>query len=591
MRKNTLIKLLAVLAMCFLIGAALVSCGEEEVDETAKTIVGVEFVGDDLVITYDDGTKTTTAIPAAAECTHENAKAYSLVDHGVRGVNDPGYAESRFVNGVILNVCNDCRKAWTTEGVLHVGYETVETAATCLEPAYVATVCQIPGCGEHFDKHPEGEIGGHVYVTTIEGDYCTGGTEVKTCSICAVGTEGHEIRTTIEATADEGFDGRHTVAEWTITKAPTFDEKGTIEGQCTKEGCLNKTVIKTLEKAVKMDNANGYTYLKSESSEIGKCGDDGIYVYKHDATGETFQVEVLDTSAPGEIYHELNGVKMVSTDQVPAGEELKYAYDYLTKGVINFANLADEISCYKAVEAHFYCTAKHDTGEECGKDIMIYVTKAHTYGGWEKVNAADVPCAKDTDYKRTCTVAGCDHVETKTFPKENCAPVYTDVLYTSNDGTDVVFDASKEANIGKVPYYKGVCKHCNTAMYKLVPEYKYEEIDAATCQADGMGKVTYKLNNGDTKTVNVVLAQFAHQITVNGVKEDIKSAEKPENADVVYYADDAKYAGLIVVTNDQKAAFEAGEKVIGYMHCDCTCTGCPAHDVTIWVKKNAPVAE
>ena len=55
MRKNTLIKLLAVLAMCFLIGAALVSCGEKEDDNAdVKTIVGVDFADGKLVIAYNE---------------------------------------------------------------------------------------------------------------------------------------------------------------------------------------------------------------------------------------------------------------------------------------------------------------------------------------------------------------------------------------------------------------------------------------------------------------------------------------------------------------------------------------------------------
>lgn len=578
MRKNTLIKLLAVLVMCFLVGAALVSCGEGETEETVKTVVGVQFVGDDLVITYSDGTKTTTAIPAAAECKHEGANQYSLVDHGVRSENDADFAEKgKFVNGVILNVCNDCCSAWTEDGVLHVGYATETVPATCTAKACVARVCEIPGCGERFDKKEVGELADHVLSTVVTGDNCLGGEKTTTCANC----DYKVVEEIPESTEVEDFAGKHTVADWTITKAPTFDAKGTIEGQCT---VCSKTLTEELLTAVKMKDSNGYTYNKSASTEITVCGMSGVYAYTHDATGETFTVTVPYTE--NVVKHTLNGQLMISADMVPAGKELDMAYDVDTDGIKTFANKT--VTCYAAVEAHFCCTAKHDTGETCGKDIMIYVKEAHTYGDWVKVDANAIECAGETQYVRTCTVAECGAKDYKMFPKVDCEPEYTNTLYTANDGTDVVFDASLEANIGKTPFYKGVCKHCKDVTYKAVTEYAYAEVTPATCQANGLGKVTYKkATDGNTVTVDVVLAQFAHKITVNGETEYIKSSDA---SDFIYYADDARYADLIIITNDQKADFEAGKKVVGYMQCDCTCDNCRAHDVTVWVMKNAPLA-
>ena len=75
MRKNTLIKLLAVLVMCLTIGAAFVACSEEPADNAAnndvKVIVSVAVdANNNLVITYNDNTTNTVALPKEAECEH-----------------------------------------------------------------------------------------------------------------------------------------------------------------------------------------------------------------------------------------------------------------------------------------------------------------------------------------------------------------------------------------------------------------------------------------------------------------------------------------------------------------------------------------
>lgn len=575
MRKNTLIKLLAVLAMCFLIGAALVSCGEEAEDETAKTIVGVEFVGDDLVITYDDGTKTTTAIPAAAECTHENAKAYSLVDHGVRDVNDEGYdpanPESRFVNGVILNVCNDCRGAWTTEGVLHVGYTTVETGATCLEPAYVATVCDVPGCGAHFDKHPEGEIGGHKYVVTIEGDYCTGGTKVETCSICAPGTEGHEIRTPIEATAEEGFDGRHTVAEWTIVEEPTFAAAGVIAGQCTKEGCTLGTVVKEIPKLTKKASDDTYTFAIADPRE--SCKDSGEYTYTHKATGE-----VVTVVEEGTADHYLEGQLMIPSTSTT--HKVYRVEDFKAGAIVEFDN-HKIVNCYEEELAVFYCDAVHDNGATCKEPVTIWAAKAHTASDWMDDPNNTATCEKVGKEIKICTVckaAGINTVlETRDKAKLPHDIVYSETLYADANGA-AVLDITKLENVGAKAYRFGDCSKCDHTQYDEVADFKSEITVKTTCQAPGKFTVTYTKVSGEAVKQDFVIAQLAHKL--NGIELVLHTDATPK----IYTVAELKAikADVVLIAPDNTDP-NLNYDVYG-IQCDCVC-GCPTHIVSIRVAK------
>ncbi|MBO5315958.1 MAG: hypothetical protein J6B48_05975 [Clostridia bacterium] len=587
MRKNTLIKLLAVLAMCFLIGAALVSCGEEAEDETAKTIVGVEFVGDDLVITYDDGTKTTTAIPAAAECTHENAKAYSLVDHGVRDVNDEGYdpanPESRFVNGVILNVCNDCRGAWTTEGVLHVGYTVDGTEATCTTLATTYTICDIPGCGAHFNINTEaGELKDHVLSTEIVGDYCEGGKKVTTCANC-----NYLEEVEIPKAADDGFDGIHNVAAgtWEVVTPATATTKGVVKGVCTVDLC-GKTVTKEIGVLPDKADNDEYDFDEENSDMFVACGDSANYIYTHKATGLKFNV----TKAGEEVIkHELNGKLMTSVEQVPAGKEFESAYyleDY--KGIITFAN--HPVSCDKAALAHFICTAEHDNGTVCGKDISVYVKLKHTTvdANWVTVPGQEPACKVPVKQTQDCTV--CGTTVDKELPLQDHNYEYkSDILYTKNGDSYVAgYTFPEKANAASdIPalYYQGVCKYCQGLEYTALTEYDYNfKVEAAaTCQGNGSAVITYKkASDGTTATVTVVLPKFAHKTTVNGEKVDI--VEGKENIKVVIYnADHADYKNLVKELDN--VAFSATSPVLGYIHCDCDCEGCVSHDVTVWVQK------
>ncbi len=574
MRKNTLIKLLAVLAMCFLIGAALVSCGEKEDDNAdVKTIVGVDFADGKLVIAYSDGTSANVALPEAKECDHKNVVKIITEKHAVA-------ADGTVSNDEILNVCNDCHEAWVVYAVEHTPVDFVDAkGATCTEDGYTTTK-KCDTCGIPLDEFTTIEKAtGHDYegapLYWISGNACAGGVKGQDC----VNGCGEVKETVINAASDADFDGIHTVETWVTVVAPTATSEGKVKGVCTVDRC-GATVEKTIGALPNKASNTEYTF-DANSDMFTQCGDAADYRYVHNETNLEYHVVIAATPA---VKHELNGKKMTSVEQVVAGTEFETAYYYdEVPGVILFAN--HPLVCDEAVLAHFVCTAKHDGGATCGKDISVYVKAKHTPGNnqWVNVDPAKKNCVEAVEQTRECDK--CDLHDTRINPVQPHDYKYTsDVLYTK-DGDNYVagFNASLEANIGKTPYYRGVCEYCGGYEYKAVTNYKYAVDKAATCQADGLGKVTYnKASNGELVTVNVVLAQFAHKTTVGGVKVAIVEGKEDKKV-VIYNADHADYKDLVKELDN--IAFSETEPVLGYIHCDCTCEGCALHDVTVWVQK------
>lgn len=576
MRKNTLIKLLAVLAMCFLIGAALVSCGEKEDDNAdVKTIVGVDFADGKLVIAYSDGTSANVALPEAKECEHKNVVKIITEKHAVD-------AQGNVSNDEILNVCNDCHEAWVVYAVEHIPVDFVdEKAPTCTEDGYTTTK-KCAECGIPLDEFTTIKPAiGHNYegaaMYWISGNSCVGGVKGQDC-LNGCGT----VKETTVATADDtDFDGIHTVNVWYTSVAPTATTEGQIYGICTLDRC-GETVHKTIGTLPDKASNDEYTF-DTNSDMFTQCGDGADYRYVHNETDLEYHVIIAGSAT---VQHELNGKKMVSVEQVAAGKEFESAYileDH--PGIITFAN--HPVTCYEAALAHFICTAVHDGGAVCGKDISVYVKHDHTTvdNAWVTVPGQEPACKVAVKQTQVCKADNCGMTVERELPLQNHSYKYTsDVLYTKNGENYVAgFDVTAEANIAKVPYYQGVCEYCGALEYKTVTNYKYEEVKAATCQADGLGKVTYnKASDGAVVTKDVVLAQFAHKTTVNGAKVEIVEGKEDIKV-IIYNADHADYKDLVKELDN--VTFSETTPVLGYIHCDCTCEGCELHDVTVWVQK------
>ena len=310
------------------------------------------------------------------------------------------------------------------------------------------------------------------------------------------------------------------------------------------------------------------------------CGDSADYRYVHNETNLEYHILVAGNDV---VKHSLNGKLMTSVEQVAPGTEFENAYYYDEhEGIITFAN--HPLKCDEAVLAHFYCTAVHDGGEVCGADISIYVKVKHTTVGatWEGVPGQAPTCTDAGKEWTKCTA--CGTVQYRDVAAKGHKYTYVDeTLYTdAKDGTKFV--TSDYANLAKKPYHRDDCDNgCGTYEYKVVADYTVDTVtDPATCQGNGEGKISWTKCDGDKGTATVVLPQFAHKTTVNGVKVDIVQGK--ENIKVVIYnADHANYKDLVKELDN--VHFSATEPVLGYIHCDCTCEGCDLHDVTVWVQK------
>ncbi len=575
MRKNTLIKLLAVLAMCFLIGAALVSCGEGETEDVAaKTIVGVEFVGNDLVITYDDGTKTTTAIPEAAVCQHANPIQIVTEAHKLEN--------GALTKDEVLYVCNDCASAWVEykegETLIHVASgDKVVKAPTCVDDGYSADICLHCGVEYNVVVTEETTKTGHTLGAAYfaEGDACVGGKTAKDCADC-----DYIEYTDVAAAANEGFDGVHNVATWNTVTAPTATTGGVVEGVCTVASC-GKTITKEIGALPDKADNNEYDFDEADSDMFVECGDAANYIYVHKATGLEYNV----TKAGDDVVkHELNGKPMTSVDQVEAGKEFETAYYYdEVPGVVLFAN--HPLVCDEAVLAHFRCTAVHDGGK-CDKDISVYVKARHTTVGatWVGVPGEAPTCTEAGKETTNCTA--CGTAQYREVSALGHTYTYVDeTLYTdAKDGT--VFNTADYANVtdSKKPYHRDFCDNgCGTVAYRVVADYAVDvTTDPATCQGDGEGKISWTKCDGTNGAAVVVLPQFAHKTLVNG--EKVAIVEGKENIKIkIYNADHADYKDLVKELDN--VAFSTTEAVLGYIHCECTCKDCDAHDVTVWVQK------
>ncbi len=581
MRKNTLIKLLAVLAMCFLIGAALVSCGEKEAEKTdVKTIVGVDIADGKLVIAYNDGTSANVALPEAEECEHKNVVKIVTEKHAMA-------ADGTVSNDEVLNVCNDCHEAWVVYTVEHTPVDFVdEKAATCTEDGY-RTSKKCDTCGKLLDEYTVTlPATGHDYTDAplywISGNDCEGGVKGQNC----VNGCGEVKQTVIDAASDADYDGIHTVNNWTTVVAPTTTTTGTVVGTCSVDRC-GATVTKTIGALPNKVSNDEYTF-DTNSDMYTQCGDAADYRYVHNETNLEYHVII---NATAEVKHELNGKLLNSADQVAGTLENAYFYDEY-QGIVLFAN--HPLQCDEAVLAHFICTAVHDGGEVCGKDISIWVKTRHTTldNAWVTVPGQAPACTTNVQQAQNCTV--CGQTQYKTLAKQSHNYVYnSDVIYTKNNTEYVAgYQFPAEVNgASDIPalYYRGVCQYCGGYEYKALTNYKFTVDVKATCEADGEATITYKkASDGTTVTVEVVLAQYAHKTVVAGNRVDI--IEGKENIKVVIYnADHADYKDLVKELDNVN--FSTTEPVLGYIHCDCDCTtvegeeACLSHDVTVWVQK------
>ena len=568
MRKNTLIKLLAVLVMCLTIGAAFVACSEEPADTSAnndvKVIVSVAVdANNNLVITYNDNTNSTVALPKEAECEHrEDRQAWwPLAEH------------SATANGTYLKVCHDCQDAWIIYDTRHQIVEKETTfPATCLDAGYVTDkYCEICGHTENvIEELPAlGHDLGEVIVNANDGEsICvSGGTHERYCSRC----DYVEV-TEVKPAANEGIDGQHTVTAWETVVAPTVDAAGSAAGYCDVCDAYVEVELPAL---------NTTDYNREITDKVLNCGDEGKYTYTHKETGLKYDV-IRPAHDHGLVgvdgkHHEL---KSAIVDD-PANS-IKYS-------IVDFPQIKEFVedsinSCTTPVLAYYVCEHINDDGVACGGVVDIYAITGHEFTV-ELTDKYEAPkCG--VEGKKWFKCYACDEVKSETV-----AALEHNFVYNYDEYTDLTVAAD-----GKSATYVGVCANgCGTTDTKTTTALSIVVVDK-TCEKNGTKEYAWTTHDGKEFTdVEVVDGMIGHAILVDGVVVPLYRAN--ENDDLTAEAYKVYYYGDFVDANGNALLFsfigdEFSEKpTIGYFVCcheDLHANG--ATHVKVWVSTDAKYA-
>ncbi len=544
MRKNTLIKLLAVLVLCFAFGAALVSCGGETEEPAVKTIVGVQFVGNELIITYDDGTKVPTAIPEAAVCQHQSIAKHTLAEHT---------GES---NGTYLEVCNDCGYSWIKYEQRHNWGDDVVVESTCLAGGYTTNICAT--CGIISDKKDEKDPIDHVYTNGVveveEGkNLCVDGGIVYCIYEC--GTTAP-----VEAKADEGIDKQHTVATWDFTtNAPTLTVAGVATGVCANCG---ETVNYTLPAFLNADgtyNTTAYDVADNDASRTS-CSQalTATFTLKANAAIAYADVVVVEAGA----YHMLKNKDGVLKTLAPSDVNANGYSMIEFPGIKEFAD-SEIVGCQPQL-AYYVC-------DDCGAVVDIYAYDEHD---WQLVNTDTIVCGTEAFEHYVCKDDPA-HTWDKSIGTRQHDKEYTGLTNTSG----AAFNAFS---------YVITCKHTGCPLNEVVELTEADvTIDktttVVTCENDGKWYASYTV----PETSVVLKAEYTiekkgHVLNGKQMTPAVTGGDAPTAEDVIY----KYYEGCGVTIFADKNINDG--PVLGYFECDHK-VGTESHRVPVWVALDGTV--
>ncbi len=559
MRNNTLIKLLAVLAMCFVLGAALVACDDSanKEEEPVKVVAGVAFDSEgNLVITYNDNTTQKVALPAEETCTHKSIAKHTLEEH------------TATANGVYLEVCNDCGYAWIKYEQRHnwVNEPHVEKP-TCTTGGYTTeSYCDV--CGAASEKTDIKDPIDHVWddgTFVSNGNVCEdGGTVTYKCTF-GCGTTKDEI---VDKAPDEGIDGRHTVDAWDFTtNAPTTTAAGEAVGTCTECG---ETVTYDLPAFLKADgkvNSDVYTYVADERTSC-----------RQDITGKFTLIANPDIAYEGVVVETADGSHMLYNK---AGElvfvhaaDVNKEYTYSTAEYAGIKGFADkDIDSCTPILAYYDCEAEY-----CDATVDVWAYSEHN---WQLIGTDTIECEKEAFYHFECP----DCHETKKdaiedTPREH-KYVYTGLYNLSGDDCDEFT-------------YVIACEYdnCHIREEKTVKEGDAgltidRETLPVTCENDGKVYVSYVVNEETTLNYVHNIPKKGHVLNGQQMVAVLdNTADAPSVADTIYNW----YEGCGIFAFDGKD-ITADEPVIAYFICEHADDEGVTHRVDVWAQKDYAAGE
>ena len=501
--KNTFVKLFLALALCFMVGCALVACG-----------------GSSVAISEDgywviDGEKTNVkaAAESVADCNHE------IVEVEVK-------AHTATKDGVVLEVCALCNDyAKVTAGTIHDWDENGVKAASCTTDGFAGEICTV--CGETG----EGEVVkalGHDYVASKAIAKALGkpaclndAVVVSHCSVCYAVSEP-EVKV--------GGVG-HVVEAWATSNYPSNIASGEASGTCIY---CESTVTYALPV---LAEANYDTAWKNGVAPT--CFEGATQLFTYVAKNEMNAEKVWDTNLnfstewkQPAAKHQLAGKDYTAWANKDYGTEVINFFgdvdgngkvdDGEKTGVKAFAG--DKLVCGVPADAYFVC-------EACDEVVDVVAYADHN-GPTKEVKAA------------YCNVAGenevtCNECKTvvKSYPyadhdTENGYTLTVVEYGKDKNGKDVPskFELKWECpNVATVPYVDGKdangkdivktkeveCTECSSKILAAANVSAGANV-AATCYDPGYTEYTYidVENNNKPTTVKVPGKLTAH--TLNG---------------------------------------------------------------------------
>lgn len=383
--RSKILKLIAVLAMCFMVVGALVACGGEqgaagaqgEKGEAGKGIVSIDLSADGtkLVIKYTDGNTAEVTIPSVSRacdvCENVTIHEFFGEEHGA--AYDAESDTWTFTKGKYLKVCEDCGMSEIVMDVIH-DYEEDTFAPTCTEIGFTGKRCE---CGHYeavagSEKDPLGhEFAPGKIVIHEERNKC----EYGYWTLGACTREGCMASEPVFV-APVG----HKVVTWTKGNTPTVGGTGTLTGVCS---VCNETQTIVLPKL-----ALGETAYDIVTDDTVACEAvvPATFTYTVAATDYAEEQKFEYTVTLPAIGHVVGGV--AEDDLV----RVQGAVVYGQKGV----SILDEIEapkCGEIVDGFYTC-------DKCGGHITTEVYGDHT---WDEGVTVEATCQAPTTTTYKCT--------------------------------------------------------------------------------------------------------------------------------------------------------------------------------------------
>lgn len=516
---KNILKLIAVVALCFVIGTVLVACGDKGNSAPEIGANGNWYVnGED------------TGIPATGPAGQDGKDLSANCEHEWAHYEAYGHAHTQTEDGLVIKACTKCGYAVVAYETIHVWGEPETYEATCEEGAYEGVKCTVCGAaGEgKYTSDPLGHEWTEKQPVAADGEYiCVdGGVWAWHCATC------HEVKH--ETTEAVG----HKFATTTVVTEASKAGEGKLKGVCVYCEHEHEYILPALD-----ETKYEFTSVAPTCSETGK----ETYVFV-DADHGVNYTRVLTIAANGHFLGGKNYAKYDIDGDNTNGIVVPFFYGeedadgrLPALGVKEFAD--STIPCGTTALGYFQC-------ETCKEVVDVDVYKEHN--------------GKATNIRpSSCIATGLKDVEC-----DACKETVKDVVIPALDHAWVT---KLERNVDGITWNlvqecKGNGLATDTCDARQVLESGITDvaekvIKAPTCEEEGVVEYSYT-KDGVTTKVEVNVAKIAH--TLNG-----KLDTELVNADGTF---DHTIDGLKYFADTEAPKCDAADPTIaGYYVCEaCT---------------------